>query len=303
MKAFIEIKDCCECPYHDQDNVQTPDSFDNFLDIRCRKVISSDGKGRLICQVDGAEKAPVPDWCPLVAECYKSILKRLKLDYENRRASNYYSSFEKGASSVRGLIDQILQEFKNHCFRNFAYCATERDSYLAAIASELRLPINKFPERCLLDTDDIEIIDKEIETWPFMKRRATAIIEDFKQEKRKNQRNGHSKILKTKLVVPLVILMADIILNRVFPEEKTTVEFKFIDCGKYKNGELLPTKTAELHYHCSGDSVTPSKKLIDYDDETALRRILKEIFGVRNLMIFVNDEIQPQPPSISLPFD
>ena len=317
MKAMIEIEDCRKCPFHKSYDVETPDSFDNFLDIYCRKIDSSDGKGRRICQVDGPEKALVPSWCPYIIERYKFIIEQLDRRGDDKRKRNDRhpepTKRVKKCTSLRELTSQILQELERHCFSTFVYhtkfCPTERDLCLAAIISESRgltyfhYPIWVFFD---LDAEDIEIIKNETERIMEMvkafyyydlvnadKDRAADIIKKFEQKESEARAKNVPLVLGTELAVPLAILMADAVSHIPSDLEGVTVEFKFVDHGNDTKDNPCPTESVELHYYWPNNSTVPTRELLtnDSEAEAALSRILKEIFGIKELTFYINDKI------------
>ncbi len=290
MKAMIEIEDCRRCPFHKSYDVETPDSFDNFLDIYCRKIDSSGGKGRLICQVDGPEKALVPSWCPYIIERYKGIIEQIDSEAD-KHLKKHHASKITIEHKRRELISQILQELEKHSFYKFMYPValrptTERDNYLAVIASAVKNLINPswIPEICTLDVEDRKIIENERATFlNDMDDASTYIIEMFRRERCQAVIDHCPAVfLKTGLVVMLVIFMADAILATTSRTALKSVELKFIDRGKDEKGIPRHVKTAELHYQ-SNTLKTPVIIII-----AELRRILKEIFSINTLKIFVN---------------
>lgn len=298
MKALMEINDCRECPFHKSYDVETPDSFDNFSSIHCGKIDSSDGRGRRICQVDGPEKAPVPSWCPHIIERYKDIVERMDHEVEECFKKRRFKMQIKYPH--RELTSQILQELEKHSFYKFVYHAalrpTERDKYLAIIASTAKNVINPYwiPEIYTLDAEDIKIIeDERAALLNNLNGASTDIAKSFNQERRKAIKNKCPVVLKTELAVPLAIFMADAMLATIQKTVLGFVELKFIDRGKNKEGAPRPVKTAELHYRSNktkgGMSSIPT---IDAN----LCRILKEIFSINTLKIFVNGTQVPYSP-------
>lgn len=305
MKALMEINDCRECPFHKSYDVETPDSFDNFLDIYCRKIDSSDGRGRRICQVDGPEKAPVPSWCPFVIKSYRSVLEQLKFDYKhkNRKDLKETTKFY--------WATEILRALENHSFSGFTYPSFQgmRDYCLVTIALELRREsplIQRSLER--LDVEDLEIIDDKVVATSV---RTAKIIEDFKQEKRKAEAKGLPMVLGTELAVPLAMLMADIldvprktrmVMKKVTSElsflergidENSNPHPLFSDRGKDESSNPHPVESANLRYYYEADARTTMdvdvNKFLTNDNRAALCRVLKEIFGIKELTIFISN--------------
>ncbi len=301
MKALMEINDCRECPFHKSYDVETPDSFDNFSSIHCGKIDSSDGRGRLICQVDGPEKAPVPSWCPFVIKSYRSVLEQLEFDYKRKikETTKFYWATE------------ILRALEHHSFSGFTYPSFQgmRDYCLVTIALELRREsplIQRSLER--LDVEDLEIIDDKVVATSV---RTAKIIEDFKREKRKAEAKGLPMALGTELAVPLAMLMADILdvprkTRMVMKEVTSGLSFSergidensnphpfFSDRGKDESSNPHPVESANLCYYYEADARTTMdvdvNKFLTNDNRVALCRVLKEIFDIKELTFFISD--------------
>jgi len=306
MKALIEINDCRECPFHKSYDVETPDSFDNFSSIHCGKIDSSDGRGRLICQVDGPEKAPVPSWCPFVIKSYHSVLEQLKFDYKHKNREDLKET------TKFYWAKEILRALENHSFSGFTYPSFQgmRDHCLVTtITSELRRepPLIQRSLECL-DVEDLEIIDDKVVATSV---RTAKIIKDFKREKRKAEARGLPMVLGTELAVSLAMLMADILdvprkTRMVMKEVTSGLSFSergidensnphpfFSDRGKDESSNPHPVESANLCYYYKADARTTMDvdvdKFLTNDNKVALCRVLKEIFGIKELTIFISD--------------
>ena len=68
----IEINNCCKCPYHYQERVYTPDSFEMVFGCYCSKVEdehSYNRKHKLVVADEDVERwAEIPDWCPILSK-------------------------------------------------------------------------------------------------------------------------------------------------------------------------------------------------------------------------------------------
>ena len=310
MKAIMEIKDCRECPCYEKHRTHWEPFFEMVFSSFCKKA------GRNICckYVSEDPEAPVPSWCPYITERYKFIIEQLdrrRSDRPNDRHPEPTKRVKK-CTSLRELASQILQELEKHCFSTFVYhtksCPTERDLCLVAIISESRYltyfhyPIWVFFD---LDAEDMKIIENETERLAEMmmlrefyydlgdanKDRAADIIKKFEQKESGARTKDIPLVLGTELAVPLAMLMADAVLDIPSDLEGVAVELKFIDHGNDAKGDPCPAESVELRYYWPDDSTAPMKELSNNNSEVALFRILKEIFGIKELTYFINDTI------------
>lgn len=71
-RIFIEIENCCDCPYSYIERIWTPDPFEQEEGVYCSKIKdenSYNGKHKIIILNDWdnlREKIQIPNWCPLL---------------------------------------------------------------------------------------------------------------------------------------------------------------------------------------------------------------------------------------------
>lgn len=70
-KVYIEIANCCDCPYHYKEQIYTSDWFEHEMGVYCSKVAddkSYNKQHKLVAADDWniREYTQVPDWCPII---------------------------------------------------------------------------------------------------------------------------------------------------------------------------------------------------------------------------------------------
>ena len=69
-KVCLEINNCCDCPYHYEERVYTPDSWEHEIGVYCSKVEdknSCNKQHKLVVSDDRDVRkwSQIPDWCPM----------------------------------------------------------------------------------------------------------------------------------------------------------------------------------------------------------------------------------------------
>jgi hypothetical protein len=84
MEIIIDIKNCKECPFFEQERMYTADSFEEPYNWFCKK---GGGKKKIQGYVEWHEesKVPIPDWCPCLPEHVSAEkIKQIAETYHDR---------------------------------------------------------------------------------------------------------------------------------------------------------------------------------------------------------------------------
>ncbi len=301
MKTNVPIKDCRKCPYREEHLVVTSNLSKPLQGLFCSKVRDrtnncdrityEDGyiEKRLIKRIreESKEKVPCPTWCPFLIQEYENMIEVLK--------------GEPLTTLNKKMFDQavdILNAFKKNTFKNVEYHLrsrsekSERDLYLAKIASFNPLVDTKGNFLCvtqfLSNPKDKEIIE---ETRKILyKKNYGLLLREIVAEKTKAKGKA---VIGTEYAVPLALVLAKKVETYTSPALSTCGhKLVFKTRGKDKAGNPLPVKVAELRCKSClfNDQRRASILDISKDEVQAIEEILKTVFDIEELRIFIDKQ-------------